>query len=215
MTTLAGECGNPGNVDGDLNSALFSNGIEDIACLANCTFLVTDPSSRSVRAIAPDQTCAPHHEPPAAGELLQQPVSPKCSSTSTFVLAPCDRQEKCSACKLAVLYSPGGCCCRFQAWDGTRRSCCLWCGCCSQCMRGDLAPEPCRRELGEKAGGRKAGSSVQRSGKAILLVINISWTAAGDGCLKPYPPPKCQCVSHSTYNLLWSPDALHACERLA
>lgn len=97
MTTLAGDCGNPGNIDGEMHSALFSNGIEDIACLANCTFLVTDPSSRSVRAIAPNETCAAQPEPPAAGELFS--INDTCIASMifqqcTFVLAPCDTQDE-------------------------------------------------------------------------------------------------------------------------
>lgn len=59
VSTLAGQCGSSGDQDGDASEALFSTAIEGIACLRNCSILVTDPSSRTVRIITPDGDC-PH-----------------------------------------------------------------------------------------------------------------------------------------------------------
>ncbi len=53
-----------------MHSALFSNGIEDVACLPNCTILVTDPSSREVRSISLDEPCAPPPDSPTPSKLL-------------------------------------------------------------------------------------------------------------------------------------------------
>ncbi|BDA43577.1 hypothetical protein COCOBI_04-5900 [Coccomyxa sp. Obi] len=99
VTTLAGECGNPGDVDGEMHSALFSNGIEDIACLPNCTFLVTDPSSRSVRAIVPDDTCTAQPEPPAAGSK---------HGMGAGAAAACGAGAALTACALVWLLSIAG-----------------------------------------------------------------------------------------------------------
>ncbi len=57
VDTLAGQCTHSGDVDGDANEALFSTAIEGIACLSNCSILVADPSSRTVRIITPDGNC--------------------------------------------------------------------------------------------------------------------------------------------------------------
>ena len=50
VTTLAGDCGG--------NGSSFSTGIEDVACLANCTLLVTDTGTRQVHALAPAEGSA-------------------------------------------------------------------------------------------------------------------------------------------------------------
>ena len=63
----------PGDQDGDPTEAQFSTAIEAVACLQNCSILVTDPSSRTVRIITPDIDCpgqadkdASHHGRPIA-----------------------------------------------------------------------------------------------------------------------------------------------------
>ena len=60
VDTLAGQCTHSGNMDGDATEALFSTAIEGIACLSNCSILVADPSSRTVRIITPDGECPGH-----------------------------------------------------------------------------------------------------------------------------------------------------------
>ena len=57
VDTLAGQCTHSGDADGDASEALFSTAIEGIACLSNCSILVADPSSRTVRIITPDGDC--------------------------------------------------------------------------------------------------------------------------------------------------------------
>lgn len=57
VSTLAGQCMSPGDQDGDATEAQFSSAIEAVACLQNCSILVTDPSSRTVRIITPDSDC--------------------------------------------------------------------------------------------------------------------------------------------------------------
>jgi len=70
VITLAGECGTPGNDDGDALKARFSTAVEDIACLDNCIILVTDTSNREVREILPDGPC------PAIQGKFPQSVQP-------------------------------------------------------------------------------------------------------------------------------------------
>ena len=60
VDTLAGQCTHSGDMDGDASEALFSTAIDGIACLSNCSILVADPSSRTVRVITPDGDCPGH-----------------------------------------------------------------------------------------------------------------------------------------------------------
>ena len=46
-----------GDEDGDASEELFSTAIDGVTCLDNCSILVTDPSSRTVRVIHPDGDC--------------------------------------------------------------------------------------------------------------------------------------------------------------
>ena len=62
VDTLAGQCTHSGDVDGDASEALFSTAIDGVACLSNCSILVTDPSSRTVRVITPDGSCPGQHD---------------------------------------------------------------------------------------------------------------------------------------------------------
>ena len=57
MSTFAGQCESPGEHDGDSSEAQFSTAIQGVACLSNCSVLVTDPSSRSVRIIDVGEHC--------------------------------------------------------------------------------------------------------------------------------------------------------------
>ena len=72
--TLAGKCGSPGHADGSAKEERFSTGIEDIACLGNCTLLVTDSGTRQLRSIAPAGECPAGDDPStsARGEGLLQ-----------------------------------------------------------------------------------------------------------------------------------------------
>jgi len=79
VSTLAGQCGSSGNQDGDASEALFSTAIEGIACLRNCSILVTDPSSRTVRIITPDGDC-PHQ----AGHRQHDPGVSLCLLTLCY-----------------------------------------------------------------------------------------------------------------------------------
>ena len=57
VSTFAGQCKSPGEHDGDSSKAKFSTAIQGAACLSNCSVLVTDPSSRSVRIIDVGEHC--------------------------------------------------------------------------------------------------------------------------------------------------------------
>ena len=83
VATLAGQCTHAGDVDGDASEALFSTAIEGVACLSNCSILVTDPSSRTVRVITPDGDCPgqPDTPPSNAGTLHGLVTVVSCSLT--------------------------------------------------------------------------------------------------------------------------------------
>ena len=66
VSTFAGQCESPGEHDGDSSEAQFLTAIQGVACLSNCSVLVTDPSSRSVRIIDVGEHC-----PQPAGKVPQ------------------------------------------------------------------------------------------------------------------------------------------------
>lgn len=49
VSTLAGVCGSTGQRDGTGQSALFSDSIQSITCLANCSVLVADMANGRLR----------------------------------------------------------------------------------------------------------------------------------------------------------------------
>lgn len=49
VSTLAGVCGSTGQRDGTGQSALFSDSIQSISCLANCSVLVADQANGRLR----------------------------------------------------------------------------------------------------------------------------------------------------------------------
>lgn len=49
VTTLAGQCGHPGDQDGSGQEALFSPVIKSLVCLANCSLLVGDAGTGTLR----------------------------------------------------------------------------------------------------------------------------------------------------------------------
>lgn len=49
VSTLAGVCGSTGQRDGTGQSALFSDSIQSITCLANCSVLVADQANGRLR----------------------------------------------------------------------------------------------------------------------------------------------------------------------
>lgn len=65
VSTLAGDCGH----QKESNSS-FTAGIEDVACLADCTLLVTDTGTRQVHAVAPGSACPAHAGGGFSGALL-------------------------------------------------------------------------------------------------------------------------------------------------
>ena len=59
VTSLAGKCGWPGDVDGPADEALLSD-VLDVQCLSNCSVLVTEPGAGRIRLIQdPSQPCLP------------------------------------------------------------------------------------------------------------------------------------------------------------
>lgn len=79
VSTLAGDCsGAEGRADGPGGEARFSRGIHSIFCLPNCSILVADAGTRSLRragsAAMPCRRRQPHacsRAPPALAALLQ------------------------------------------------------------------------------------------------------------------------------------------------
>jgi hypothetical protein len=51
-STLAGACGEPGAADGSDGDARFGLGIKSLVCLANCSVLVGDVSTGTLRSEA-------------------------------------------------------------------------------------------------------------------------------------------------------------------
>ena len=88
VSTFAGQCESPGEHDGDSSEAQFSTAIQGVACLSNCSVLVTDPSSRSVRIIDVGEHC-----PQPAGRP-QTPSGEQCPEQDPQQTSQCGQASK-------------------------------------------------------------------------------------------------------------------------
>ncbi|KAL4420638.1 hypothetical protein ABPG75_010294 [Micractinium tetrahymenae] len=84
VSTLAGQCGRPGDQDGGGQEALFSPVIKSIVCLANCSILVGDEGTGTLRAVLV-------HDPSCIAAAAHQAAQrrPRASTRSLLLSALC------------------------------------------------------------------------------------------------------------------------------